>query len=153
MPLNIYWFLYFSFFPFVNFTNHSYFRYLHNWFIRKFYFVFFFQLCFIIIFLVLLVWRRLHWRQSMDLTSMECRSAEMYYCKLSISLRASSPLSLFGQQELIKYCLKNEQECIIRFKNSRVFRREFLNLIIHNCKFFERLQNVWYRWTHSCTNI
>ena len=153
MPLNIYCFLYFSFFRFVNFTNHSYFRDLHNWFIRKFYFVFFFQLCFIIIFLVLLVWRRLHWRQSMDLTSMECRSAEMYYCKLSISLRVSSPLSLFGQQELIKYCLKNEQECIIRFKNSRVFRREFLNLIIHNCKFFERLQNVWYRSTHSCTNI
>ena len=78
----------------------------------------------------------------MDLTSMECRSAEMYYCKLSISLRASSPLSLFVQQESIKYCLKNEQECIIRFKNSRVFRREVLNLIIHNCKFIERLQNV-----------
>ena len=41
MPLNIYCFLYLSFFRFVNFTNHSYFRYLHNWFIRKFYFVFF----------------------------------------------------------------------------------------------------------------
>ena len=29
------------------------------------------------------------------------------------------------------YCLKNEQECIIGFKNSRI-RLEFLNLIIHD---------------------
>ena len=33
------------------------------------------------------------------------------------------------------YCLKNEQECIIRFKNSRI-RLEFLNLIIHDSEFF-----------------
>ena len=32
------------------------------------------------------------------------------------------------------YCLKNEQECIIRFKNSRI-RLEFLNLIIHDRDF------------------
>ena len=30
---------------------------------------------------------------------------------------------------------KNEQECIIRFKNSRL-RIKFLNLIIHSCSFF-----------------
>ena len=47
---------------------------------------------------------------------------------------------------------KNEQECIIRFKNSRR-SREFLKLIIHDCELFERLQNLWYRSTHSCTNI
>ena len=36
------------------------------------------------------------------------------------------------------FCLKNEQKCIIRFENSRR-NREFLNLIIHDCQFFERL--------------
>ena len=30
---------------------------------------------------------------------------------------------------------------------------EFLNLIIQDCECFERLQNVCYRSTHSCTNI
>ena len=30
------------------------------------------------------------------------------------------------------YCLKNEQECHL----------EFLNLIIHYCEFFERLQRI-----------
>ena len=29
----------------------------------------------------------------------------------------------------------------------------FFNLIIHSREFFERLQNLWYRSTHSCTNI
>ena len=29
----------------------------------------------------------------------------------------------------------------------------FFNLIIHPREFFERLQNLWYRSTHSCTNI
>ena len=42
--------------------------------------------------------------------------------------------------------------CIIRFKNFR-FRLEFSNLIVHSCSFFERLQNLWYRWTRSCTKI
>ena len=38
----------------------------------------------------------------------------------------------------LKFCLKKEQECIIRFKNSgRSW--EFLHLIIHECEFFERL--------------
>ena len=43
--------------------------------------------------------------------------------------------------------------CIISFKNSRQSRWEFLNLIIHDCEFLERLENLWYRSTHSCTNI
>ena len=34
--------------------------------------------------------------------------------------------------------------CIIRFKNSRQ-SREFLNLIIHNCEFFERLQKYAFK--------
>ena len=38
---------------------------------------------------------------------------------------------------------KNEQECIVRFKNSRR-SREFTNLIIYDYEFFERLQNLWY---------
>ena len=37
-----------------------------------------------------------------------------------------------------KYCLKNEQEHIIRFKNAR-WSQEFLRLIIHNCDFFDWL--------------
>ena len=36
----------------------------------------------------------------------------------------------------------NEQECIIRFKKSRR-RLEFLNLIIDDGEFFDRLQNLW----------
>ena len=47
-----------------------------------------------------------------------------------------------------KYFLKNEQECIIRSKNSRQ-SQEFSHLIIRNCQFFERLQNLWYRSTVS----
>ena len=48
--------------------------------------------------------------------------------------------------------LKNKQECsIISFKNS-MQSREFLNLIIHDWEFFEWLQNLRYRSTHSCTN-
>ena len=42
------------------------------------------------------------------------------------------------------HCLvlfKNQQECIIRLKNSRQ-SRVFLNLIIHNCEIFERLQTL-----------
>ena len=39
-----------------------------------------------------------------------------------------------------RYCLKNEQSCIFRFKNSRR-SREFLNVIIPDCEVFERLQN------------
>ena len=38
---------------------------------------------------------------------------------------------------------KNEQECIVIFKNSRR-SREFTNLIIYDYEFFERLQNLWY---------
>ena len=34
----------------------------------------------------------------------------------------------------LKYCLKKEQDCTIRCKNSRR-SREFLNLIIHDCEF------------------
>ena len=30
---------------------------------------------------------------------------------------------------------------------------EFLNLIIHDCEFYEQLQNLRYRSTHSCTKI
>ena len=41
------------------------------------------------------------------------------------------------------YCLKNEQESIIRFNKLRQ-TREFLRLIIYDCDFFERLQNLWY---------
>ena len=51
----------------------------------------------------------------------------------------------------IKYCLKNEQERIISFKNAR-WSQEFLCLIMLDCDFFDRLQNLWYRSTHSCTN-
>ena len=29
-------------------------------------------------------------------------------------------------------------------------RLEFLYLIIHDCEFFDQLQNLWYRSTHSC---
>ena len=29
----------------------------------------------------------------------------------------------------------------------------FLNLVLHDCEFFKRLQNLWYRSTHSYTNI
>ena len=37
------------------------------------------------------------------------------------------------------YCVKkNEQEYNIRFKNSRP-SREFLQLIMHDCEFFERI--------------
>ena len=41
----------------------------------------------------------------------------------------------------VKFCLKKEQDCTIRFKNSGR-SREFLHLIIHDCGFFERLQNL-----------
>ena len=41
-------------------------------------------------------------------------------------------------QLVVKYCLKNEQECIIRFQNSKR-SRELLHLIIHDCEFFEQL--------------
>ena len=37
------------------------------------------------------------------------------------------------------FCLKTEQECIIRFKNLRR-RGEFLHLIIQDCEFFKRLR-------------
>ena len=37
------------------------------------------------------------------------------------------------------FCLKNEQECIIRFKNL-MRRGEFLHLIIQDCEFFKRLR-------------
>ena len=55
------------------------------------------------------------------------------------------------------FCLKNEQECIIRFKNSRR-RGEFLHLIIQDCEFFQTAskieisdfdQAIW----NSCTKI
>ena len=51
-----------------------------------------------------------------------------------------------------KYCLKNEQEHIIRFKNAR-WSQEFLRLKIHDCDLFDWLQNLRYRSTHSSTNI
>ena len=41
------------------------------------------------------------------------------------------------------YCLKNEQEC----------RLEFLNLIIQDYEFFERLQHIRYRCTYSSPYI
>ena len=41
----------------------------------------------------------------------------------------------------MKYCLKNDQECIIRLKNSWLCH-EVLNLITHDCKFFEQFQNL-----------
>ena len=65
-----------------------------------------------------------------------------------------APLFLFLCIQMGGYYVlfKNEQEYIIRFKNSRR-SREFLKLIIQDCEFFERLQNLWYRSTHSCTNI
>ena len=52
----------------------------------------------------------------------------------------------------LMYYLKNEKECIIRFKNSRRSRK-FLHQITHDCEGFERLQNLWYKSTHSYTNI
>ena len=55
--------------------------------------------------------------------------------------RLLAPRDMMTTMMLIMHCLKNEQECIISFKNSRR-RREFLNLIIHHCEFFERPQNL-----------
>ena len=44
-------------------------------------------------------------------------------------------------QQVMCVLFKNEQEFTIPFKNS--WRsQEFLHLIIHNCEFFERLQNL-----------
>ena len=65
-----------------------------------------------------------------------------------------APLFLFLCIQMGGYYVlfKNEQEYIIRFKNSRR-SREFLKLIIQDCEFFERLQNLQCRSTHSCTNI
>ena len=46
------------------------------------------------------------------------------------------------------WLIKREGVYIIRFKNSRR-SREFLQLMIHDCEFLERLQNLWYRSNHS----
>ena len=51
---------------------------------------------------------------------------------LMLSLKFIVCFFVFG---LFLYCLKNEQQCIIRFKNSRR-SREFLNLIIHVLQVF-----------------
>ena len=43
-------------------------------------------------------------------------------------------------EEVILYCLKNSQDSIIRFKNSRRSREVLhIGLIIHHWKFFEQL--------------
>ena len=55
--------------------------------------------------------------------------------------RLLAPRNMMTTMMLIMHCFKNEQECVISFKNSRR-RREFLNLIIHYCEFFERPQNL-----------
>ena len=46
--------------------------------------------------------------------------------------------SAFSMALPTKYCLKNEQEHIIRCKNAR-WSQEFLRLIIHDCDFFDWL--------------
>ena len=51
-----------------------------------------------------------------------------------MSLVRFDPSTVTVKQSFM-YCLKKEQECIIRFKNSRI-RLEFLNLIIHDSEFF-----------------
>ena len=64
----------------------------------------------------------------------------------------SEIISRVCQMIYVKKKKKNEKECNIRFKKSTP-NREFLHLIIHDCEFLERLQNLWYRSTHSCPNI
>ena len=51
-----------------------------------------------------------------------------------MSLVRFDPSTVTVKQSFM-YCLKNEQECIIGFKNSRI-SFEFLNLIIHDRVFF-----------------
>ena len=51
-----------------------------------------------------------------------------------MSLVRFDPSTVTVKQSFM-YCLKNEQESIIRFKNSRI-RLEFLNLIKHDSEFF-----------------
>ena len=50
-------------------------------------------------------------------------------------------LNRLGEHDCFTYCLKNEQECIITFKNS-MRSLEFLHLVIHFREYFERLQNL-----------
>ena len=64
------------------------------------------------------------------------KPAEIHITKENALLRTAIDVS-----RIVLYCLKNEPRCITRFKNSRV-RVEGLNLIMHDCEFFERLQNL-----------
>ena len=70
----------------------------------------------------------------------------IYVCLIAALERVVSHDLLFASNGNIlkislKFCLKKEQDCTIRFKNSGR-SREFLRLIIHDCGFFERLQNL-----------
>ena len=61
--------------------------------------------------------------------------------KNSFSFHIVQPLL----KAFVMYCLNNKQEHIIRFKNSRR-GREFLHLIIHDCReFFERLHKCAFK--------
>ena len=55
------------------------------------------------------------------------KPAEIHITKENALLRRAIDVS-----KKFMFCLKNEQKCIIRF----------LNLIIHDCEFFERLQKL-----------
>ena len=64
------------------------------------------------------------------------KPAEIHITKENALLRRAIDVS-----RNFMFCLKNEQKCIIRLENSRR-SREFLNLIIHDCGCFERLENL-----------
>ena len=64
----------------------------------------------------------------------------------------------------IKYCIKNEKECIIRFKNSKRSRVNFLYRSTHSCTFkmfrfgdildvkteyIRKLSNLNFQWTKT----
>ena len=66
------------------------------------------------------------------------------------TLQKDLSLSKRAYQVLVKYFGGGFN---VLFKKTNRMCLEFLKLIIHDLEFFERLQNLWYRSTHSCTNI
>ena len=92
------------------------------------------------------------WKSSSSSSSSSLFNEQSHYYSLILNYLWLLYFYSFVSKWAVFMWFKNEQECIIRFENSRR-SREFLNLLIHDCEFFERLQNLWYRSTYSCTNI
>ena len=68
-----------------------------------------------------------------------------FYFQVSVSVLICWPHYPYK----VKYCLYKNRTGVFY----QVEKVEFLNLIIHDCQLFERLKNLLYRSTHSCSKI